>query len=276
MPAEDRQPSGWRSYDSVVDAYERAAGPRFLAVAHDLVAAVAPPTGVRVLDVGTGTGIAGQLALTVLRPDALVVGIDPSVPMLERAVPRGLMVVAALAPGLPFADGVYDAVLANLVLSHVADYARAVADATRVLRAGGRFGFTAWGPAIAASDEHQGPEADEIVESILVSHGLDMAPPAPAVPSEDALRDRENVENALLDAGLVDVDVQPRTYHWAYSVDQYLVGREWRPGIRYIREQADPRLWQEIQDRAAAQLRDRFGDEIRTMGHMWVAIGTKP
>jgi SAM-dependent methyltransferase len=272
----DRQPGGWKSYDSVVDAYERAAGPRFLQVAHDLVAAVGPPTDGRVLDVGTGTGIAGQLALTDAGPDAFVVGVDPSVPMLERAVPRGLTVVAGLSPGLPFADGVFDAVLGNLVLSHIADYALAVVDVARVLHTGGRFGFTAWGPVATASDEHQGPEADKIVESIVASHDLDMAPAAPPVPSEDALRVRENVENALRDAGLVDVDVQPRTYHWAYTVDQYLVGREWRPGIRYIREQADPGLWQEIQNRAAAQLRDRFGDEIRTMGHMWLAAGTKP
>jgi ubiquinone/menaquinone biosynthesis C-methylase UbiE len=274
--ASEAQPGRWQSYDSVVDAYESAAVPRFKAVARDLVAAVAPAPGGSVLDVGTGTGIAGQLAFEATGQDAFAVGIDPSLPMLTRAGARGLTVVAGSFPELPFADDVFDAVLANLVLSHLGDYARAVVEATRVLRPGGRFGFTAWGSVVAASADHQGPEADEIVQAILVAHGLDVAPSAPPVPSEDALRDRKNVENALREAGLVDVHLQSRTYHWAYSVDDYLVGRDWRPGIRYIREQADPRLWQDIRKRASSDLYSRFHDEIHTMGHLWIAVGTKP
>jgi SAM-dependent methyltransferase len=273
----DPRPTGWRSYDSVVDAYEEAAVPRFAAPAQDLVAAVAPRSGGRVMDVGAGTGLAGQIAREAVGPEGFVVGADPSVRMLERATARGVTVVAAIFPGLPFPDGAFDAVVANLVLSHVSDYATALVDAVRVLRAGGRFGCTAWGPAVEASDEHQGPQADEIIESILVDDGVALTgPPTPPVPSEEPLRDRENLAAALRAAGLADVDVEPRTYHWPYSVDEFLVGREWRPGIRYIRQQVDPRRWRELHERAAAALRNRFGDEIRTMGSMWIAVGTKP
>jgi SAM-dependent methyltransferase len=268
---------GWKSYDSVVDAYDEAAVPRFAAVAQDLVAAVAPTTGGTVLDVGMGTGLAAGLARECVGPDGFVVGIDPSVPMLERAAARDLTVVAGVLPGLPFPDGAFDAAVANLVLSHLSDYELGLADAARVLRAGGRFGCTAWGPAVEASDEHQGPQADEIIESMLVDNGVDLTGPStPPVPSEEPLRDRVNLKTALRGAGLVDVDVQPRTYHWAYSVDEYLVGREWRPGIRYIRQQTDPQLWQDIHERAASELRSRLGDEIRTMGHLWITVGTKP
>jgi SAM-dependent methyltransferase len=206
-----------------------------------------------------------------------VVGVDPSVPMLERAATRGVAVVAAMFPGLPFPDGGFDAVVANLVLSHLAEYERGLADAVRVLRAGGRFGGTAWAVAVQASNEHQGPQADEIIESILLDNGVDLTgPPTPPVPSEEPLRDPEKLAAGLRAAGLADVDVQPRTYHWPYSVDEYLVGREWRPGIRYLRQQTDPRRWREAQERAATELRTRFGDEIRTMGHMWIAVGARP
>jgi SAM-dependent methyltransferase len=277
VTASDRQAGGWRSYDSVVDAYDAAAVPRFIAPARDLVAAVRPRAGARVLDLGTGTGLAGQIAREAVGSEGFVVGVDPSVPMLERARTRGVIVVAAVFPGLPFGDGVFDAALANLVLSHLGDYERGLADAVRVLRAGGRFGCTAWGTVVSASDEHQGPQADEIIESVLVDNGVDLTgPPTPPVPSEEPLRDRENLAAALRTAGLADVDLQPRTYHWPYSVDEYLVGREWRPGIRYLREQTGPRLWNEARDRVAAKLRTHFGDVIRTMGHMWIATGTKP
>lgn len=111
----------------------------------------------------------------------------------------------------------------------------------------------------------------------MTAYGLDLTPPAtPPVPSEEPLRLREKLEAALQGAGLVDVVVQPRTYHWTSFVDEYLLGRDWRPGVRYIRQQADTQLWREIQNRAVSDLRGRFGDEIRTMGQLWVAVGTKP
>jgi ubiquinone/menaquinone biosynthesis C-methylase UbiE len=276
VPVSDRRPSGWKSYDSVVDAYDQAAVPRFLPLARDLVAAVAPREGARVLDVGTGTGVAAQVARDAVGSAGFVVGIDPSIAMLGRAADRRLIVVAGMLPGLPFPEAVFDAALANLMLSHLSDYNAGLSDALRVLRRGGRFGCTAWGPDAPGEGESDWAKADEIFESLAVAHGIDVAPPTPPVPSEDKLRPRENLEAALRSVGLVDVDVEPRTYHWSSSIEEYFVGREWRPRARYMRQQADNRVWQEIQDRAAAALHARFGETIRSTGRLWVAVGTKP
>jgi SAM-dependent methyltransferase len=272
----DERPSGWRSYDSVVDAYDQAAVPRFLPLARDLIAAVAPREGARVLDVGTGTGVAAQAARDAVGRAGLVVGIDPSIAMLGRAADRGLIRVAGMLPGLPFPDAAFDAVLANLVLSHLSDYGAGLADAVRVLRRRGRFGCTAWGPDAPAEGESDWAKADEIFESLAVAHDLDVTPPTPPVPSEDKLRPRENLEAAVRGVGLADVDVELHTYRWSSSIDEYFVGREWRPRARYMRQQADDRVWQEIHDRAAAELRTRFGETIRSVGQLWVAVGTKP
>jgi hypothetical protein len=68
-------------------------------------------------------------------------------------------------------------------------------------------------------------------------------------------------------------------YKWSgcrAAVDEYFAGRDWRPRSRYLRQQADSRLWQEIQDRGASEIRKRFGDTIRSTGQFWVAVGTKP
>jgi SAM-dependent methyltransferase len=276
MAGSDARPSGWRSYDSVVDAYDRAAVPRFLPLARDLVAAVAPHKGARVLDVGTGTGVAARVARDAVGPAGLVVGIDPSIAMLGRAAGRGLIAAAGMLPALPFAPATFDAVLANLVLSHLSDYGAGLAGAGRVLRQRGRFGCTAWGPDAPAESESDWAKADEIFESLAVAHGLDVTPPTPPVPSEDKLRPRENVEAALLEAGLTDVDVELHTYRWSGSIDEYFVGRSWRPRARYMRQQADDRTWEEIHDQAATELRSRFGETIRSVGQLWVAVGTKP
>jgi ubiquinone/menaquinone biosynthesis C-methylase UbiE len=276
MTGSEERPSGWRSYDSVVDAYDQAAVPKFLPLARDLVAAVAPREDARVLDVGTGTGVASQVAGSVVGKDGFVVGIDPSIAMLERAVGRGLTTVAGMLPGLPFPDAAFDAVLANLVLSHLADYNAGLADALRVLRGRGRFGCTAWGPDAPGEDESDWTKADQIFESLAVAHGIDVTPSTPPVPSEEPLRDKGTLEAALSSAGLADVDIQPHTYHWSVSIEEYFIGREWRPRARYMRQQADSRAWQDIQDQAGSELRSRFGETIRSVGQLWFAVGTKP
>ncbi len=53
----------WRSYDEVAETYERVHAPRLLEVARELVALAEVGEGQRVLDVGTGTGVAAQAAV---------------------------------------------------------------------------------------------------------------------------------------------------------------------------------------------------------------------
>jgi SAM-dependent methyltransferase len=204
-----------------------------------------------------------------------VVGVDPSIAMLTRARGRCLVTVAGVLPGLPFPDASFDIALANLVLSHVSDYDAGLADVFRVLRRRGRFGGTAWGPDAPAEDQSDWAKADQIFDSLAVVHGIDVTPPTPPVPSEEPMRDERTLEAALRRAGLVDVDIQPHTYEWSSSIDEYFAGREWRPRTRYMRQQADNRVWQKIRDGAADELRSSFGETIRSTGHVWVVLGTK-
>src|SRR3972149_880572 len=54
--------SDWRSYDNVAETYERVHAPRFAEVARDLASLAGAGPGARVLDVGTGTGVAAEAA----------------------------------------------------------------------------------------------------------------------------------------------------------------------------------------------------------------------
>jgi malonyl-CoA O-methyltransferase len=98
-----------------------------------------------VVDVGAGTGrVSGQLA--ALYPDAAVVAIDISRPMLERAASIGAVVrLVADAHRLPCASGSVDLVFSNLLLPWVAPDL-VLAECARVLKPGGLAIMTTLGP----------------------------------------------------------------------------------------------------------------------------------
>jgi SAM-dependent methyltransferase len=121
--------------------------------------------GDRVLDVGTGPGL---VATAAAERGADVVGIDFSETMLAEArrLQPNIEFQKAAAESLPFDDGTFDAVIGNFVLHHLAQPDAALREGFRVLRRGGRVGFTVWADLskleafrlfFAAVEEHAGP-----------------------------------------------------------------------------------------------------------------------
>jgi ubiquinone/menaquinone biosynthesis C-methylase UbiE len=98
----------------------------------------------RVLEIGAGTG--ANLGLYNGTIDRLVVT-EPEAPMLRRLQKAAheqaphADILQATAEELPFADGSFDTVVSTLVLCGVDDQARALHEAHRVLRPGGRLLF---------------------------------------------------------------------------------------------------------------------------------------
>lgn len=100
------------------------------------------PIGMRVADIGTGTGI---LAHDLARSGVNVVAIDHSRRMLASA--RSKLAAEGIenvdlrhgdAAALPLADGEVDAALAHMVLHYVASPGEAIREMARVVRPGGR------------------------------------------------------------------------------------------------------------------------------------------
>lgn len=108
------------------------------------------PDGARVVDVGCGTGTFA-IALAAAAPAAEVVGLDgdPEILALARAKPGAERVDLreGLATELPLPDASADRVVMSLLLHHLARDAkeRALAEAARVLRPGGRLHVADWG-----------------------------------------------------------------------------------------------------------------------------------
>ena len=105
-----------------------------------------------VLEVGVGSG----LNLPGVLPGAVghFVGLDPSPRLLARAAARPCRVpmtlVAGAAEALPFPAARFDTVLVTYTLCSVADPARALAEARRVLRPAGQLVFVEHGAAPVA------------------------------------------------------------------------------------------------------------------------------
>ena len=82
--------------------------------------------GMRVLDIGTGTGLTAREAAHLAGPAAEVTGIDPSAGMMERAkVPAGVRLICGTAEEIPRPASSADFISMGYALRHVGDLSAA-------------------------------------------------------------------------------------------------------------------------------------------------------
>jgi len=118
--------------------------------AADSVALLPAPTKMRVLDVATGTGLIAAAAAE--RGASEVVGVDMSQAMLDlcapvaQAHPGVVTFVLGDAEQLPLPDASFDAVILGFVLLHLPEPAKALSEAFRVLKPGGKVAYSVWEP----------------------------------------------------------------------------------------------------------------------------------
>lgn len=263
----------WVSYDEVVEPYERYHVRKgYALLAQDLVLAMELPYVATVLDVGTGTGEAALIALA-RSARRVIVGIDPSRPMLHLGAKKGLrLLVAGETPGLPFPTGRFDAVMATLVLSHFKNYQEALVDMVRVLKPRGRLGVTAW----AARSSRHARAADvwrRAAESFVGSEALRNASDC-VTPWENWFTEPEHIASALMGAGLKEVCIKRREYRVSITAAEYLSRMESGGWGRCVRSTLDQSRWADFQrtvaDRFTSSLPRRF--TITPSAHLATAI----
>jgi len=202
------------SFDVSADAYTRFMG-RYsepLAARFADLAGVLP--GQRALDVGCGPG-----ALTAVLAGRLGAGevcaVDPSESFAAAAGERlpGVTVSVAAAERLPFPDGAFDAVLAQLVVHFMADPVAGLREMGRVARRGGVVGACVW--------DHGGGQGP-LSPFWRTVHELD-----PSAPDESGLAGVGEGQLAGLfgQAGLAGVDATTLTVRVSYAT----FGQWWQP-----------------------------------------------
>ena len=153
MPAPEAQPDplAWQRdvWDRMSRVYEQEIDPRLASIVDGVVRRAAPRTGLEALDVGCGTG---SVALKLAAAGARVHAFDISDEMLRLARARAAHTNLALqfehgsAERLPAADASADLITAGLSVMFVPDQSAVAAQIARVLRPGGRFVASVWGP----------------------------------------------------------------------------------------------------------------------------------
>ncbi len=136
-----------------------------------------PPAGLRVLDAGCGGGYLSRL---LARAGAHVTGLEPSAYIAqaraaEAAEPLDIRYVQAdLSAGFGD-DGVYDAVIANMVLQDIPDYGAAMRHCAAALRRGGRLIFSLVHPCFEEPDAAWAAKGYVAVAEYLREHSQPQA-----------------------------------------------------------------------------------------------------
>lgn len=138
--AQDTYFTDGAEYERRLGRWSRAAGVIFLDW-------IAPPRGVRWLDVGCGTGVFTELVLDTCAP-AGIAAVDPAAAQIELARSKPVSARAdfrvADAQTLPFPNEAFDIVASALVINFIPDRARALAEMRRVSCPGGLVAGYVW------------------------------------------------------------------------------------------------------------------------------------
>lgn len=198
-----------RQWSGRATAYERSFAKLCAGTATALVDAAGARPGLRLLDVGTGTG---TVAASAADSGAQVTAVDAEPSMVEHT--RGRVPSAdvrmAILPHLPFPDAAFDAVTANFVLNHVGRPATAVAELRRVVRTGGRLAVTVW--------PHPQPPLQRLWSDALDAAGVARPQGLPSVAATDNFERSEDGLAALVArAGFASVSC--RTVAWDHVTD---------------------------------------------------------
>lgn len=202
--------------------------------------------GTELLDVGTGPGF---VAAAAAARGAKVTGIDVADAMVElaqRRVPSGRFRRAS-AEDLPLPDDAFGAVVGNFVLLHLGYPDRGLAEARRVLHAGGRAGFSLW-------ETPADNRAFGVISDAVEQAGVQPPADVPAGPTRFRFADRDALSGALGDAGFAAISID--AFSGTVRVDP---ARWWEDVLR-----STPRTGSLIQRQTAgvqAEIRRRY-DEL--------------
>jgi ubiquinone/menaquinone biosynthesis C-methylase UbiE len=210
----NRVAGGWEKWDRFFDE-------QMAFLNHRLVADARLRSGMRVLDLGSGTGYPALLGAHTVGPSGSMTGLDLAEQML--AVARRKATALNLAnttfrtgdvSALPFEANSFNAVTSRFCLMFLPEVQKAAAEIVRVLKPGG------WVAAAVWSSPDKNPSIGLSMEAI--KKVVELPQPDPTAPGIFRLAKPGDLAGMLQQAGLVDVTDQEFLAEWSYaSAEEY-------------------------------------------------------
>ena len=210
----NRVAGGWEKWDRFFDE-------QMAFLNHRLVADARLRSGMRVLDLGSGTGYPALLGAQTVGPSGGVIGLDLAEQMLaiarRKAAALGLANVTFRTSDvttLPFDANSFDAVTSRFCLMFLPEIPKAAAEIARVLRPG------CWLAAAVWSAPDKNPSIGLSMEAI--KSVVELPPSDPTAPGIFRLAKAGDLAGMLQQTGLGDVTDQEFLAEWSYaSADEY-------------------------------------------------------
>lgn len=245
---------GW---SRVSDLYESAWANLTRQFIDPLLDAMDIQAGMQALDVACGPGYVAQ---GMHLRDAIPIGLDFSAAMIAlatRLFPH-VRFVEGDAQRLEFPDETFERVVMNFGMAHLIKPQEAIAEAYRVLKRNGKYGFTAWaGPELS-------PVAKVMNESIM--QFADQSIQVPDAPAHYFFSDEQLCRNILVEQGFDDSGIQFERHfiEWNVPTADFYFETEMRAGVRtraFLKPQT-PEILGKIQAAVREKMQQFYTGEV--------------
>jgi ubiquinone/menaquinone biosynthesis C-methylase UbiE len=262
--------------------YHQLFGPFTCQIADILLEAVkANQHPASLLDLATGPGYLANMA-----PQygyAKVTGIDFSNEMISIAklnqvsshsresITKTVKFKVEDAEQLEETDNSFDSVTMNFGLLHLPNPDKAIGEAYRVLKSGGKFAYTVW------AKPEQNPGFKLLLEA--VDTFVDKTITIPEGPAFFYFSDKDNSINALTNAGFIDISIQSINLEWVVESSDDFFNAFLKGGARIgglLRLQSETTV-NSIRNKVMADSKPyKNGDKLHIPICVMLVVGTKP